>query len=238
MVDENLTDEQQAERIRQWFRENGLFMLGSVGMVLAGWFGWDQWQAGRTQQAEEASGIYEELVGKIRLNNQDEADLLLTKLVSDYGHSPYINHARFRLAKMSLDRSNFEAAAGYLDSVVAGSDNNEILQIARIRLARVRLQQEQYEAALAALAAADAESAFYAQVNDVRGDIYFAMGRAEEARSAYDAALTDMRQPPSIDRAYVQAKRESLPVGDSVDLTTATGLDTSGDAEAPPTASE
>jgi len=231
MVDENLTDEQQSDLIRQWFRENGYFILGGLGLGLALLFGWDQWQSGKTRFAEEASGIYEELVGKIRVNDQASADALLNELLSDYGDSPYIDQARFRLAKLSLDRNDFEAAAVQLESVIANSSSDEILFVTRIRLARIRLQQGQYDAALAVLDQVDAGSAFYAQANDVRGDIYTAMNRNGEALAAYEAALSDSRQPPSIDRAFVQVKRDSLDVGDLATVSE-TALDVPGTADA------
>jgi predicted negative regulator of RcsB-dependent stress response len=228
MVDENLTDEQQADIIRRWLRENGLFIMGGLGLGLAALFGWDQWKSGNIQHAGEASGVYEELVGKIQANNQVAADSLLAELLAGYSGSPYIEQARLRLAKLSLDRNDFEAAASHLESIVTESGNDEILHIARIRLARVRLQQEKYDAALAALEQTDTDSAFYAQVNDVRGDIFVVMNRTDDALAAYEAALTDARQPPSIDRAYVQAKRDSLDVDNSVIQLEATTDSTSG----------
>jgi len=138
--------------------------------------------------------------------------------VSGYGKSPYVDQARLRLTKLSLDRNDFDVAASYLESIIEESSNDEILHLARIRLARIRLQQEQYDAALALLEQADADSAFYAQANEVRGDIYVLMNRADKALAAYDAALTDTRQPPAINRVYVQAKRDSLDVDDSVEM--------------------
>jgi len=224
MVDENLTDEQQADLIRKWIRENGLFVLGGLGLGLASLFGWDQWRSYKIENSAEASKIYEELVGKIEINSQEVADSLLAELVTGYAGSPYIDQARLRLTKLSLDRSDFDAAADYLESLVAQSDNDEIVHVARIRLARIRLQQEQYDAALAVLQPASTDSAFNAQINDVRGDIYVAMGRADKGLAAYDAALTDTRQPPSIDRAYVQAKRDSLAV-EGADLEIEMGID-------------
>jgi predicted negative regulator of RcsB-dependent stress response len=212
MVDENLTDEQLADVIRQWFRENGYFILGGLGLGVALLFGWDQWKSGNIRFAEEASVIYEELVGKIRANDQAAADALLDELLSDYGGSPYVDQARFRLAKLSLDHNDFEAAAVQLEAAIAESSSDEILFVAQIRLARIRLQQGQHDAALAMLDRVDVGSAFYAQANDVRGDVYTAMNRNDEALFAYAAALADSRQPPSIDRAYVQIKRDSLDV--------------------------
>ncbi len=219
MVDENLTDEQQADLVRRWIRENGLFVLGGLGLGLATLIGWDFWKSYKTQYAEEASGIYEELVGKVQANDQTEANSLLAELVSDYGKSPYIELARLRLAKLALDHNDFDIAASYLESLLAGSSNEEMLQIAHLRLARIRLQQGQFDAALAELERANADSAFYTQVNEVRGDIYVAMNQPEKARDSYEAALTDSRQPPVIDRAYVQVKRDNLDVGDAAGMT-------------------
>lgn len=209
MVDENLTDEQQADLVRRWVRENGTFVLGGLALGLAALFGWNQWQAWRVGHAAAASAVYEELVAEIRNNDVDEAVMLLGELEADYAGSPYIDQARLRLAKSSLDKVDFETAADYLEAVVNGGGIAEIVSIARLRLARVRLQQGQHDAALAALTVAPG-SAFAAQANDLRGDIYAAMGRAEDASAAYDAALADDRQPPTIDRPYVQAKRDSL----------------------------
>ena len=230
MVDENLTDDQQADIIRQWLRENGLFVLGGLGVGLAGIYGWDQWQSYEVQHDTEASVIYEELIGKVQINSLDEANALLGDLVSDYSGSPYVDQAHLRLTKMSLDRNDFEAAASHLESVIAQTSSDGMMHVARIRLARIRLQQEQFDEALAALQGANTDSAFYARINDVRGDIYISMNRPAEALASYDAALTDTRQPPAIDRAYVQAKRDSLDVGDTV-IQAQTAIDTPNEAD-------
>jgi predicted negative regulator of RcsB-dependent stress response len=230
MVEENLTDEQQANIIRQWLKENGPFVLGGLGVGLAALFGWDQWRSYEIQHDTEASVIYEELIGKVQINNLDEANALLGKLVADYSGSPYLDQAHLRLTKMSLDRNDFEAAASHLESVIAQTNSDAMMHIARIRLARIRLQQEQFDAALAALEGANTDSAFYARINDVRGDIYISMNRPTEALASYEAALTDTRQPPAIDRAYVQAKRDSLDVGDTINQTQ-TAIDTPNEAD-------
>jgi len=188
-----------------------MFVLGGLVLGLGALFGWNQWQAWRIQHAAAASTVYEELVAEIRGNNVDEAVTLLGELQKDYAGSPYVDQAHLLLAKSSLDQVDFEAAADYLEAVVKGGGNVEIGAIAGLRLARVRLHQGQHEAALAALTMAP-ESAFAAQADDLRGDIYAAMGRPADARGAYDAALADDRQPPTIDRLYVQAKRDSLAI--------------------------
>jgi len=66
----------------------------------------------------------------------------------------------------------------------------------------------------------------------VRGDVYAAMNRNDEALAAYEAALSDSRQPPSIDRAYVQVKRDGLGVADPMTVSEMVP-DASGTADVP-----
>ena len=59
MVDEYLTDEQQAEVVKRWLRQNGLFMVLGVVLGLGGLFGWNSWQ---DRQEAIRSGIPEDSI--------------------------------------------------------------------------------------------------------------------------------------------------------------------------------
>lgn len=209
MVDEYLSDEQQAEKVRSWLRENGPSMVGTVVVVLAGFFGFNQYRAYQDTQHEEASEVYESLVQAVGQGRNDEAQTLLTRLAGDYGSSPYVDQARLALARLQLDRNDFDAAADYL-AEVAASDAEEMQRIASLRLARVRAHQQRFDEALAALGTVDPNSAFAARFAEVRGDIYAAMNQPEDARSEYELAMNS-GQPGIIDRAFVQAKMDALP---------------------------
>ncbi len=71
------------------------------------------------------------------------------------------------------------------------------------------------------LGSADPNSAFAPRYDDVRGDIYYAQERFDEARAAYAAALSGSQQPPVIDRVYVQAKLDALGGVGAADAATA-----------------
>lgn len=218
MVDENLTDEQQAEIVRNWFRENGTFIFGGIGLGLLALFGWNQWQNFAVGEAESAAALYESIVAELPAGDPELAGALLDQLEVEYKGSPYLDQARFILAKNALDQNDFEAAANYLEAVVDSGSSDEAALIAKSRLARVRLHLGMHDSALGALEEVDESSAFAARFSEIRGDVYLAMGRPDDARAEYDLALADTHQPPVIDRAYVQAKRDSLGEPDSAQV--------------------
>lgn len=211
MADEFLTDQQQAEVVRNWVRQNGLYLVGGLLLGLGGLFGWNQYQDYRERQFEQAAALYDQLLEAVAESRSDDAASIVGELEESYSSSPYPDQARLALAKLRMDQSRFDDAAIYLDQVATGGRSAEIRHIAALRLARVRLHQQRFDAALAALDGMDPNSAFAPRSEEVRGDIYAAMGRNDEARTAYTAALASSL-PGVIDRSFVQAKLNSLPL--------------------------
>ncbi len=212
-MDELLTDQQQADRVKGWLRSNGPFLAGGIILGLGILFGWNQWQGWGGQRAELASDFYEEFMVTARSNQIETAELQLADLVREFGSSPYVDQARLVMAKLYLDRSLPEKAAEQLEAVVDKATTPEIRNIARLRLARVLIYQEQYDAALKALPDPGARS-FRPAFHEIRGDAYAALGRHAEARSEYQQALTAGVGAAVIDASYVQAKLDALGVPD------------------------
>ncbi|MFW2405323.1 MAG: YfgM family protein [Gammaproteobacteria bacterium] len=209
-MDEQLTDEQQAEIVRNWLRDNGGFIFGGIVVAVGALFGWQQWQGYQDTQAERASELYEALLGAVRGGRTTQADEFFADLDQRYPGSAYVDQARFVLAKSYMDRSDFEPAAKHLADVVDHTSSQELRHIASLRLARVRLQQGQFDVALDVLGTATPASAFASRYDEVRGDIYYAQGRIEEARAAYESAMSHEDEAPVIDAVYVQAKLDAL----------------------------
>lgn len=209
-VDEQLTDEQQAAVVRKWLRENGGYLLGGLALGLGGLFGLNQWQDYQATQAEQASALYENIVGAIRTDRVTRANEYIMILEETYGDSPYLDQARLQIAKSHLDRNEFDVAASYLAQILADSGSDAMAHIARLRLARVRLHQQQFDEALEILEPMDSDSAFLPRYHEVRGDVYIAMNRPNDARIEYQAALGAAEQPTVVDRVYVQVKLDAL----------------------------
>ena len=102
--------------------------------------------------------------------------------------SPYADQARLAMARLYLDQGKADKAAEYLQQVANTATSEEFRNIARLRLARVLIFQEKYDEALKALADPGSR-AFAPAFHDVRGDVYYAMGKQAEARSEYEQAL-------------------------------------------------
>ncbi len=207
-MDDNLTDQQRAEQVRGWFGANFWFLLAGLVLGLGALFGWRQWTAERTQNAEQASALYEEMLTAIRIGRSVRAEEIAGELERDYTATPYLDQARLAMARLKLDSSLPEEAARYLEQVVDGRASAELRDIARLRLARVLIQMEKYEEAIKQLAPPQ-DSAFASRYHEVRGDAYYAMGRRDDARSEYQAALEQVAESP-IDPALLQAKLDEV----------------------------
>lgn len=207
-MDEYLTDQQKAEQVRGWLRENGFFVFAGVALGLAGLFGWNWFQDYQRARAEAASRAYEAVADAAQAQNVDEATAALGLLTSEFGSSPYAAQGRLLVASLQMERSAPEEAAALLDAVLASGAEAPLEHIARLRLARVRMFQERYDAALDLLRV-PTESGFTSAYHEARGDAYVALGRPDEARPEYEQALADTR-PGLIDRGYVQAKLDDL----------------------------
>lgn len=210
-MEDNLTDQQRAEQVRSWLSENGWYLLAGLVLGVGALFGWSKWNSYSTARGEEASALYEELLAAIRVERTTRADDIAAQLEKDYAGTPYLDQARLAMAKMQLDHSRPELAVQYLEQVVRDAGSAEIADIARLRLARVLAQEEKYDEALKVLAMPK-DSAFERHFREVRGDVYYAMNRFDEARAEYEAALKS-DQSGAGDQAFLQAKLAELPVG-------------------------
>lgn len=206
---ELLTDQQQAEKVKGWLRENGLFLVAGVVLGLGALFGWNQWNRYQERQAEEASAVYETFLQAVRADRLDRAEEGMTRLATDFSSSPYTDQGRLIMARLYLDQSKTDKAAEYLQKVASTAVSAEFRSIASLRLARVLVLQQKYDAALKALAEPGSK-AFATAYHDVRGDVYYAMGKSAEARSEYEQALNGDVAATVLDRTFVQAKLDDL----------------------------
>jgi predicted negative regulator of RcsB-dependent stress response len=232
-VDEFLTDEQQADRAKQWLRENGVFIAAGVVLGLGGLFGWQQWQEHKLQLAGEASVVWEQLRSAITADRLNEVNETLELLETEYTGTPYVDQARLALARMYMDKNSPEEALEQLNKLVGGGKDAQLRRIAELRIAQIYVYQSEYEAALQVLGEGSSPvfAGFY---HDIRGDIYFAQGKPELAAGEYKLAL-DLDASGYIDRSYVQIKLDD--VSGSISVTAAEinepDADSKSDSEEP-----
>jgi len=198
----HLSEEEQLENLKRWWKENGKLIIGAAVIAIAGYFGVTSWQDHQRQKAEQASASYEQLIklfntepGKT-LSEADRATVVhLANELKAGSSSMYAYTAAFFLAKLAVEDNKLDAAASELKWVLSAKPDTATAEIARLRLARVLIAQQSYDEALTQLASEPA-AAFATEYNELRGDALKSQGNLDAARTAYEKALaaTDPQQ--------------------------------------------
>lgn len=207
-MDEYLSEKEQIERIRDWWRDNGWYLVGGVVLGVIGIFGYGRYQDYVANNAEVAGGLYRQLETAANDDNLSDVERLLEVLRTEHEGSAYVDQAALLAARVFLIRDT-ERAAAELRRVMESSDAN-LAMIARLRLARVLAYQERYDEALALLQVEQA-GPFAARIAEIRGDIHFALGDRDAARIAFTEAL-GAPGADLLDRNFVQMKLSDLSV--------------------------
>src|SRR5512138_681583 len=202
MVDDYLSDREQEEALKNWWRENWRWIFGGVVLGLALLAGWRYWQTHTTQRAERAAAAYAEY--EAAGSDAEKSQAAFDRLTNEFARSPYTLQARLLKAKSHVESGEFDEAAAQLRAVVSDSKDDELRRVAQLRLARVLIHQQKHDEALGLLKAQDA-GAFTAQVREVRGDALFAKGDLAGARAEYAAALAANAETTT-DRTMLEMK--------------------------------
>lgn len=228
-MDELLSDKEQVERLRQWWSENGWFLIGGAALGGLGLLGWNQYQAYRAAQAEQAGALYEAVKQATEGSDLTQATALLEQLRADYPRAAYTQQAGLLVARAALV-SDPERATQDLRAAMENSSDPDLAMVARLRLARVLAYREQYQEALAVLAV-ESPGQFAGRIDEIKGDIYVALGQFAEARTAYLSAMV-ASGAEVLDRSFLQMKLNDLP-GQSVADAGAVPAETAAPAAAP-----
>lgn len=207
-----MTDEydahEQSERARQWLQKNGGSIAIGILLGLAALLGWQRWQAIGVNHRAEALMKFEQLSAAAEKGDQELVNNLLADLRKNYADTPHAVLAALKDGESLVKAGKPDEAATMLRGAIKDASSPAIAAIASLRLARVELARGNAQAALDALAAIKIEG-YTAEIEHLRGDALDTLGRSEDARKAYDAALaaTDVA---ATQRRLIEAKRDDL----------------------------
>lgn len=187
MVDEYLDEREQAERLKDWFKENWLWLLAGVGLGLGGLFGFRAWEAHLDRRSQEAAARFAQMLETLDRQGREAGLALVDPLIEEYGRTPYADQARLVAARVHVEAGDLDAAAARLREVMEGSEDPELATVARLRLARVESAAGRHDEALALLARVETP-AIAGRVEELRGDILLAKGDRDGALAAYRRA--------------------------------------------------
>lgn len=201
------TDEEQVEKLKRWWQENGRSVIAGVVIGVGGLFGYRYWIDYQNQVAEEASMHFDKMVQALEARNNETVVSQAESLLADYASSEYAIMARLALARMHVDKGDFDKAGEQLQQVIGTVDNQPLGYLARKRLAAVQLQMSKIDQALTTLSV-DFPAEFSAGIEELKGDIYAQQGKKSEAADAYGKALR--ASPGPVNSEFLQQKLDDL----------------------------
>lgn len=201
-MDVYTTEEQQIEAIKKWWQTNGNSVLIGIALAIAAVLGYQTWNQNKQANSEAAAVLYGQVVeaatqadqNRLQGNSEELEGQLATlthlgeQLKTDFSNSEYAVFGALMLAKEAMLGAKPEEAETQLRWAMEHTVSDATRLIANLRLVRVLAAQEQYDAALKALDAVQPGSQADAY-EEVRGDIYVAIGEMEQARDAYKKAM-------------------------------------------------
>jgi predicted negative regulator of RcsB-dependent stress response len=216
MVDEYLSEREQAEQLRKWLRENWIWLAAGVALTLGGFYGYRWWEARRSDRAVAAGERYAAMLEAIGAGRREEGVKIAAEVTGEYADTPYADQATLLLARLDVDAGNLPAAENRLAQVASESKDPDLRTVARLRLARVQLAQGRYDDALSSLDSVAAPSVA-ARVLELKGDVKLARGDKAAAlddwRRAEAAATADPASATQVDMELLRLKIDELGAG-------------------------
>lgn len=201
---------EQSELVQKWLRENGVSIIVGIAIGLVGIFGWQQWRNHQARNEGEASQLYQQVQIAQASGKPDVATRLTDQLMKDYAKSPYAIFAVSNRARQQVQAKQLDKAEASLEWAEAHAADPELKSLTLLRIAQVEVARDNGKAALATLDRIPAD-AYKGLAQELRGDVLVKLGRSDEARKAYQTALSTLSgEAPQ--RGALQMKLDDLAV--------------------------
>lgn len=241
-MDDLLSEKEQIEKMRAWWSDYGAYVISGIVLGALVLFGMNYYQTRTLEAQQAASTLYDTLADHVAEGRLEESESVIAEIVADHAESPYAAQAKLALARLYMDKNRDQDAADTLRELMDGAAKEEFRLIARVRLAKILLYQNKAGEVVELLADQPQEGAFAARVAETLGDAYVALDQLEDARLAYQVALSEPNQAATVDQQFVQLKLMDLPLGafatEEDDVASESGEDASDDAGEPADAAE
>jgi predicted negative regulator of RcsB-dependent stress response len=210
------TDDEELAVIKDWWQRNGKPLLTGSVLALVLVFGWQGWQKYQANQSHGASMVYQQLL-ETALNPSGQPDPakvaeLANTLKSDFAGTHYAQYGSLFVAKVAVESGKLDDAAAELQAIVDKPVDDTLAELARQRLARVLAAQDKVEEALKLLEG-DADQAYLASREELKGDLLVKLGRSDEAYAAYVKAKAALAEEAAV--GGLQMKLDDLAKGDA-----------------------
>ncbi|WP_028388781.1 YfgM family protein [Legionella fairfieldensis] len=186
-----MTEEEQLEAIKKWWNKYSNLITILLSLVLLTVAGIKYWNWHTAKIKTQASASYEHLMVAFSHQNNEAVQSYAHRLINNYDGTIYSDVARLILARLFITSDNYNKAIKELEHVANNSRALSLKQVARIRMARLFAAEKSYDKALAQLTTVD-DKAYMPIINELRGDIYTATGKYQQAVAAYKDAVAEV----------------------------------------------
>jgi predicted negative regulator of RcsB-dependent stress response len=214
-VETYLTEEERLEALQRWWKENRQSLVLGVLLGVAIIIGWNMWQGNVRSQSEQASNLYLQMLKASKTKQTESAINLGQRVVATYPSTAYADYARLLLAKLRVESGDLSGAKAVLEETLAKTEDDNIKHIARLRLGQVMLASGETDQALSLLEPLTVKQMgkFAGLYHELKGDLYAASGRPDQARAAYQAAKTFGEVSPLLELKLNDLPTEPKPSG-------------------------
>jgi len=215
------TEEQQVAAIKAWWKENYKKVVFIVVLGIGGILGAQSYQKNQQLTKEAASEHFNQLISGVQ-NKQEDIILGRAELLkNDHANSPYAIQASLIKAKTLVDKKEYESAINELSWAAEHTKDESLKQIAFIRKIKLMMQLEKNDQAIQEIKPLIDDSKnqskdsqmntnpFMPVLNEIYGDLLASIDKKEEAKKAYDKALSGFILS-GVSTELLQIKRNDL----------------------------
>ncbi|MDI1351543.1 MAG: tetratricopeptide repeat protein [bacterium] len=187
-----MTEDEQLEVMKKWWKRYGNLITLFISLVLLSIAGYRYMHWHQAKITQQASITYENMMVAFSNQNIKSVRSYANELIKDYSHSVYADVAHMTLAKIYVSKNKLDQARKELELVAQKSDMTSLKQIAKIRIARILAAGKSYSNALDELSIID-DKTYSPVINELKGDIYGATGKYQEAINSYRLAIDEVK---------------------------------------------
>ena len=180
-------DEQQSEHFKNFYNLHKFKIFSAIAVFLVAFFAYQYLESVNQSNDEEASQLFQDVIVS-KIGNIDEIKSKVGELQNDFSNSPYAARASIYYSKLLVETGDYTAAAKEL--IWASGENIEpsIQSMANYLLGNLYLVEKKLDGALE-VANKITTDGYTGLANDLKGDIYLALGDKENAIKSYELAL-------------------------------------------------
>ncbi len=203
----DLEEQEQIDEFKAWWKRYGNVLFNVIIALLVAYSVVQAWKYYQNKQSIEASSMYQALT-QVNIVDVKTIKMQSAKIIENYKGTPYAGRAALLAAKSNYAASDSKSAKAQLEWAAKNSKESAVQAMANLQLAGILAEEKNYDAALKTLA--DSHDAGFEGLNsDLKGDIYVAQGRFDEAKKAYKEALVKLDERGRYHQ-YTSEKLEAL----------------------------